>query len=184
MLAVLSRRNCSSVNQPLLLVTAAVAVAEPPPPPLLFTVTAIVAVRTVEPEVPVTVMFAVPSVAVLDAVSVSVELFPVVDAGLKLAVTPDGKPLAVNVTLPGKLVRLSVTAAVVLAPRVTAAVPGAETVKLDAVVPLCVTDTARVTPPPVTVTVPLRLVVPVLAVALTVKLPLPEPLVGDALSQV
>jgi hypothetical protein len=36
----------------------------------------------------------------------------------------------------------------------------------------------------VTVTVPVRLVVPVLAVALTVKLPLFAPLVGDALSQV
>ena len=41
----------------------------------------------------------------------------------------------------------------------------------------------RVMPPPLTVTVPLRLVVPVFAVALTVKLPLPEPLVGEALSQ-
>ena len=35
-----------------------------------------------------------------------------------------------------------------------------------------------------TVTVPVRLVVPVFAVALTVKLPLPEPLVDEVLSQV
>ena len=51
MLAVLDSRSCSSVNQPLLLVTTAVAVAEPPPPPAAFTVSEIVAVRTVEPDV-------------------------------------------------------------------------------------------------------------------------------------
>ena len=50
--------------------------------------------------------------------------------------------------------------------------------------PACVTATVRVSPPPVTVTVPVRLVVPVFAVALTVKLPLLLPLVGEALSQV
>ena len=41
----------------------------------------------------------------------------------------------------------------------------------------------RVSPPPVTVTVPLRAAVPVFAVALTVKLPLLVPLVGEAVSQ-
>ena len=45
------------------------------------------------------------------------------------------------------------------------------------------TAIVRVMPPPVTVTVPLRLAVPVLAVALTVKLPLLEPLVGETVSQ-
>jgi hypothetical protein len=47
----------------------------------------------------------------------------------------------------------------------------------------CVTAIVRVSPPPVTVTVPLRAVVPVFAVTLTVKLPLLVPLVGDAVSQ-
>ena len=51
------------------------------------------------PLVPVTVTFAVPVVAVLAAVNVNV-LVPVVDDGLKLAVTPEGKPLALRVTLP------------------------------------------------------------------------------------
>ena len=41
----------------------------------------------------------VPVAAVLDAVKVSV-LVPVVDVGLKLAVTPDGNPLAVSATVP------------------------------------------------------------------------------------
>ena len=59
-----------------------------------------------------------------------------------------------------------------------------ETVSVLAVVPACVTETVRVSPPPVTVTVPVRLVLPVFAVALTVKLPLLLPLVGEALSQV
>ena len=60
----------------------------------------------------------------------------------------------------------------------------AETMSVLAVVPAWVTATMRVSPPPVTVTVPVRLVVPVFAVALTVKLPLLLPLVGEALSQV
>ena len=60
----------------------------------------------------------------------------------------------------------------------------ADSVRLLAVVPACVTATVRVSPPPVTVTVPARLVLPVFAVALTVKLPLLLPLVGEALSQV
>ena len=42
----------------------------------------------------------------------------------------------------------------------------------------------RVSPPPVTVTVPVRAAVPVLAVALTVKLPLLVPLVGETVIQV
>jgi hypothetical protein len=39
-----------------------------------------------------------PSVAVAEAVKVTVLLVPVVEAGLKLAVTPAGKPLAPNAT--------------------------------------------------------------------------------------
>ena len=54
-----------------------------------------------EPLVPVTVTLAVPVAAVLEAVKVTV-LVPVVDAGLKLAVTPVGKPLAAKATEPVK----------------------------------------------------------------------------------
>jgi len=53
------------------------------------------------PLVPVTVTLAGPVIAVLDAAKVTV-LVPVVDAGLKAAVTPVGKPLALNATLPLK----------------------------------------------------------------------------------
>ena len=48
---------------------------------------------------PVTVTVEEPVAAVLDAASVRV-LVPVVEAGEKLAVTPLGKPLALNATLP------------------------------------------------------------------------------------
>ena len=40
-----------------------------------------------------------PTVAMPDAVKLTV-LLPVVEAGLKLAVTPEGKPLALRATLP------------------------------------------------------------------------------------
>ena len=49
--------------------------------------------------------------------------------------------------------------------------------------PACVTATVRVSPPPVTVTVPVRLVVPVFAVALTRKLPLLLPEATEIVSQ-
>jgi hypothetical protein len=39
-----------------------------------------------------------PSVAVVEAVKVTVLLVPVVEAGLKLGVTPAGKPLALSAT--------------------------------------------------------------------------------------
>jgi hypothetical protein len=70
----------------------------PPVPPAVVTVRAIVVVWLRLPLVPVTVTVAVP-VAVLDAVKVRV-LVPVVDAGLKLAVTPVGRPLALSATDP------------------------------------------------------------------------------------
>ena len=53
------------------------------------------------PLVPVTVTVADPVVAVVEAVKVRV-LVPVVEAGLKLAVTPAGKPLAASDTVPLK----------------------------------------------------------------------------------
>ncbi len=52
----------------------------------------------IPPPVPVTVTVAAPSVAVLDAVNVSV-LVVVVDAGLNAAVTPAGRPVALKTML-------------------------------------------------------------------------------------
>jgi len=73
-------------------------VTAPVPPPL--TVRAIVVVRVNAPAVAVMATFAEPNVAALEAVKVTVELAPVVEGGLKLAVTPLGNPLALKVTLP------------------------------------------------------------------------------------
>jgi hypothetical protein len=54
----------------------------------------------VVPLVPVIVTVAGPVTAVADAVKVTTLLLPVADCGLKLALTPVGKPLAVNATVP------------------------------------------------------------------------------------
>jgi hypothetical protein len=77
--------------------------------------TVVVCVRL--PEVPVTVMFDNPAVAVLAAVNVSV-LLPVVLAGLNDAVTPAGRPLATRATEPLKL--LMPATVIVLLPLVPA----------------------------------------------------------------
>ena len=76
-------------------------VTPPLPFPVLVTVREIVVVCVKDPLVPVTVTLAVPVAAVLEAAKVTV-LVPVVDAGLKLAVTPVGKPLATRATVPVK----------------------------------------------------------------------------------
>lgn len=71
------------------------------PPPDALTVRAMMVVCVTVPPVAVTVTFTVPVVAVLLAVNVSVELpLPgaTMDVGLKLAVTPAGKPEADNDT--------------------------------------------------------------------------------------
>ena len=91
---VLLSRSCSSLNHGLAVPTEGVAVTVPPPPPLV-TVNATVVLRDVEPDVPVMVTLAVPSVAVPDAVKVAVTELPVVAPdGLKATVTPLGSPLA------------------------------------------------------------------------------------------
>jgi hypothetical protein len=64
-----------------------------------LTVRLIVAVCESPPPVPVTVIEAGPAVAVLEAVKVNVLLVPVVEVGLKAAVTPLGNPLMVKATL-------------------------------------------------------------------------------------
>ena len=78
-----------------------VTVTPPVPPPLLplFTIREIVAVADRLPLVPLIVTMEVPVAAAGVAVKVTV-LLPVVDVGLKVAVTPDGRPLAVSETLP------------------------------------------------------------------------------------
>lgn len=96
-----------------------------PSPPGVVTVSVTVVVRVVAPEVPVIVTVAAPVTAVLDAANVRVELVPVADAGLKLAVTPLGNPLAVRATAPvNPPDRVMAIDAVPLAPRATASVPG------------------------------------------------------------
>jgi hypothetical protein len=83
-----------------------------------FTVRPIDTLRDRPPPVPVTVIVAAPSVAVLDAERVRTLVPPVVEDGLKPAVTPLGNPLAPNATLLVKPpVRVIVMALVPLAPR-------------------------------------------------------------------
>jgi hypothetical protein len=90
-----------------------------------FTVRLIGVVRVNPPPVPVTVTVAAPSVAAPDAVSVRTLLLPVAGFTLKLAVTPLGNPLALNVTpLPKPPLRVIVIVLVPLAPRLTVRLAG------------------------------------------------------------
>ncbi len=66
-------------------------------------VSEIVALLLIVPDVPVTVTVEVPGAAVAVAFSVSVVVRAAVDAGLNVAVTPAGRPVAENVTVPLKL---------------------------------------------------------------------------------
>src|SRR5262245_64115285 len=86
-------RMTSSLYQGLLALIAGVTVTPPVPPLTSFIVRLSDVVRVRPPPVPVMVMFAAPKVAALEAVKVKVLLAPVVEVGLKLAVTPFGNPL-------------------------------------------------------------------------------------------
>src|SRR5262245_5782759 len=89
-----------SLNQGLEDVIAGVTVTPPvPPPPPVLTVSINVVVRVRPPPVPVMFTFTIPVVAVLEAASVRRLLAPVADAGLNVAVTPAGNPVALNATL-------------------------------------------------------------------------------------
>ena len=56
---------------------------------------------TSEPLVPVTVTVELPNGVLVDAVSVSTEVpDPMIEVGLRDAVTPDGRPLMLKVTVP------------------------------------------------------------------------------------
>lgn len=80
------------------------------------TVRAIVVVEVSEPEVPVMVTVDVPTLAMALAVNVSTLELPD-EAGLKVAVTPLGNPVAANDTLPvNGLTSVTVTVSVPLAP--------------------------------------------------------------------
>jgi hypothetical protein len=84
-----------------------------------------VVVRVRAPLTPVTVIVAAPIVAVLDAERVRRLLPPVAGLGLKLAVTPDGNPLAVKETPAVKPpVRVIVIVLVPLAPRLIVKLAG------------------------------------------------------------
>jgi hypothetical protein len=69
--------------------------------------------------VPVIVTLNAPTVAVADAVKVSVLLVPVVEAGLNVAVTPVGNPLAASDTEDEKAVRVMPMVLLAVKPRVT-----------------------------------------------------------------
>src|SRR5262245_33861323 len=135
---VLLRLMACSLNQgPFELITG-VTVTPPVPPPLSFTVRLIDVVRVRSPPVPVTVTVAGPRAAALDAVKLRALLVPVVEVGLKLALTPLGNPPALNATLPVKPpVRVMVIALVPLAPRLIVRLEGfGESAKSGLAVPL------------------------------------------------
>src|SRR5262245_44312348 len=159
MTPVLLRLMACSLNQgPFELITG-VTVTPPVPPPLSFTVRPIDVVRVRPPPVPVTVTVAAPSVAAPEAVNVNTLLVPVAEAGLKLALTPLGNPLALKATAPVKpLVRVTVIVLVPLAPRLTVRLVGEAASERSGVggwatVRRIVVVRAIVPPVPVTVTV-------------------------------
>src|SRR5262245_3479215 len=93
----LSKRRASSLNHgPLALITG-VMLTPPVPPPV--TVRAIVVFLVRPPPVPVMVTVEEPDGVPLGTGIVSTLLFPVVEGGLKLGVTPAGNPLALKATL-------------------------------------------------------------------------------------
>jgi hypothetical protein len=146
-------------------VTAGVTVT-PPVPLSPFTVRLKVALRVRLPPVPLTVTFTVPVVAALEAASVRVLLVPVVDGGLKVAVTPLGNPVALKATLlVNPPVRVIVIVLAPLAPRFTVKLAGlAESVKSvgGGALTVRINVAPRVSPPPEPLMV--MLVIPVAAV--------------------
>src|SRR5262249_19352770 len=138
------------------------------------------------PPLAVTVMLDVPTVAVLLAENVSVELpLPgaAIEAGLKLDVTPVGKPEAVSDTaeLKPPLIEVEIVVLPEL-PLLTVKLEGAAlTVKLAEAEALMVRATVAVwvTPPPLAVTV--TLAGPVVAVPLAVKVSVELPFPGAAI---
>lgn len=144
----------------------------------------IVVLCTSDPEVPVTVMFDVPTVAPAEAVSVSVEVAAplaggVTGFGANAAVTPLGSPLALSVVAELKLLRLvMVTVLVPFPPWVTVTEEGDAPMEKSAVaavftvsvmVAVCVSEPD--TPVMVTVDVPVVAVEEAVSVSVEVALP-------------
>jgi hypothetical protein len=122
----------------------------------------------------VTVTVAEPKVAVPDAVRVNVLLVPVVEAWLKLAVTPLGNPLALKATLSVMPARLIVIALVTLGPpRLIVRLAGfAESVKLGAAT-VRANVVERVSPPPAPLMVTLAVTIAAVLEAVRVSVLLP-----------
>ncbi len=151
-LALLLSRMACSLYQGLLAMIAGVTVT-PPFPASAFTVRLRMTARVRPPPVPLTVTDAVPALAAPDAASVRVALVPVVEAGLNVAVTPLGSPVAVNATLlVNPPVRVIVIVLAPLAPRFTIKLAGdAESAKSGAggALTVRINVVERVSPPPV-----------------------------------
>lgn len=156
------------------------------PPPDAVTVSPITAECVTPPPVAVTVTLVVPVVAVELTVKVKVELpLPgaAMDTGLKLAVTPDGKPDAEREI--AALNPLLTVVEIVLLPELPCvtdtlageAVNAKSGVAAEVMVKAIVV--VWVTPPPVAVSV--TLLVPVAAIALAVKVKVELPLPGAAM---
>ena len=126
-----------------------------PVQPVVPTVSLTVAVCEVVPLVPVMVTVAVAAAALDEAAKVTLLLVPVVEAGLNVAVTPVGSPLAVSATDPVKFVRVMVTVLTTLEPALTESVAGlAAMAKSCVVVPTVrAIDAVRLSVPPAQVTV-------------------------------
>jgi len=148
------RRACSLNHGPLELITG-VTVTPPVPPPV--TVRAIVVFLVRPPPVPVMVTVEEPGGVPLGTGIVSTLLFPVVEGGLKLGVTPAGNPLALKATLPvNPPVRVIVIVLIPLAPGLIVRLAGlAEIVKFGGASGLTVRLMGMlcVIPPPTPVTV-------------------------------
>jgi len=130
-------------------------VTPPVPPPV--TVRAIVVFLVRPPPVPVMVTVEEPDGVPLGTGIVSTLLFPVVEGGLKLGVTPAGNPLALKATLPvNPPVRVIVIVLIPLAPGLIVRLAGlAEIVKFGGASGLTVRLMGMlcVIPPPTPVTV-------------------------------
>jgi len=158
------------------------ASVKPPPPVPPVMVSEMVVVFTNAPDVPVTVIVDVPAVAVL--ATFSERCVPVVEVfGLNAAVTPVGKPLAANDTVPVKPpVGVIVIAVRPVPPGATESVLGeAESEKLAVVAEFTVNDTSVVAVSDPDVPVIVTVTVPTVAVELAVKVSVLEVPVGFGL---
>src|SRR5262245_57612503 len=149
----LSKRRASSLNHgPLALITG-VMVTPPVPPPV--TVRARVVVFVNPPPVPVMITVEEPDGVPLGTVIVSTLLFPVVEGGLTLAVTPAGNPLmAGKLTLPVKPpVRVIVIVLVPLEPGFIVRLAGLAEREKSGALTVRLIGMPRVKPPPAPVIV-------------------------------